>query len=78
VGSYASSLFEPFFSARAGSGGLGLGLPMARRMLERLGGTVRVKSQGGATAVLVSLPISRDLPFVRNEESTWAGRRQDV
>ena len=78
VGADASSLFEPFFSARAGSGGLGLGLPMARRMLERLGGTVRVKSQGGATAVLVSLPISRDLPFVRNEESTWAGRRQDV
>jgi signal transduction histidine kinase len=74
----AGTLFEPFYAARAGSGGLGLGLPMARRMIERLGGTVRVKSQGGATAALIELPITRDLPFVRNEESTWAGRRQGV
>ena len=70
------TLFEPFFAARAGSSGLGLGLPMARRMMERLGGTVRVKSQGLGTAALIELPLSRDLPFVRNEESTWAGRRK--
>lgn len=78
VAADAASLFEPFYSARSGSGGIGLGLPMARRMLERLGGTVRVKTQGGATAALIEIPIARDLPFVRNEESTWAGRRRDV
>lgn len=73
-----NTLFEPFFAASKGSSGLGLGLPMARRMVERLGGTVRLKSGPGATAVLLEFPITRDLPVVRNEESTWAGRRSSV
>ena len=73
-----ATVFEPFYGARKGSQGVGLGLPMARRMLERLGGTARVKSKDGATAVLLEFPIQRELPFVRNSDSTWAGRRRDI
>lgn len=68
-------VFEPIVSARAGGHGMGLGLSMTRRLLERIGGGVRVKSKGGFTAVLLQIPLDKELPHIRNEESTWAGRR---
>jgi signal transduction histidine kinase len=68
-------VFEPIYSARHGSPGLGLGLPMSRRMIERAGGSLDIRSHQGLTTALITLPIHRDLPVVRNEESTWAGRR---
>jgi signal transduction histidine kinase len=68
-------VFEPLASARAGSVGMGLGLSMSRRFLERLGGTLRLKSKGGYTAALLVVPLDAQLPQIRNEESTWAGRR---
>lgn len=71
------SVFEPFLAAKPG-GGLGLGLPMARRLLQRLGGDVKLKALEGGTAVLLEVPLSRELPRVRNEESTWAGRRNQA
>ncbi len=73
-----AGIFEPLISARAATGGMGLGLPMSRRLLERLGGTLRLKSRLGGTAVLLSVPLTRALPRVRIEESTWAGRRKDA
>lgn len=72
------TLFEPIVSAAPGGEGLGLGLSMTRRFLERIGGRVRVKSQGGLTAVLLEIPLDRELPLIRNEESTWAGRRAEA
>lgn len=72
------SLFEPLHAARQGTQGLGLGLAMSRRLMERFGGSVRLKSKPPFTAVLIEFPLSADLPFVRNEESTWAGRRSSV
>ncbi len=71
------SLFEPFLSARRASHGLGLGLSMSRRFLERIGGGLRVKSKSGYTAVLLSVPLERELPKIRLEDSTWAGRRAE-
>jgi signal transduction histidine kinase len=71
-------LFEPLHAARGGNDGLGLGVPMTRRVIERLGGSIRVKSKPPFTAVLLEVPLRDDLPFVRNEESTWAGRRDKV
>lgn len=68
-------VFEPFAASRAGAHGLGLGLFVSRRFLERIGGSLRLKSKGGYTAALLEIPIDKELPKIRNEESTWAGRR---
>lgn len=72
-----ASLFEPFIAARHSSHGLGLGLSMSRRFLERIGGGLRIKSKGGYTAALLVVPLERELPKIRLEESTWAGRRAE-
>ncbi|MDE2141155.1 MAG: sensor histidine kinase [Elusimicrobia bacterium] len=68
-------VFEPLASTREGGLGMGLGLSMSRRFLERLGGTLRLKSKGGYTAALLVIPLDQQLPQIRTEESTWAGRR---
>jgi signal transduction histidine kinase len=70
-------VFEPLASARAGASGMGLGLSMSRRFLERVGGALKLKSKGGYTAALLMVPIDKELPKIRNEESTWAGRRAE-
>ena len=70
-----AAAFEPIVSAHPGGQGMGLGLSMTRRFLERIGGGVRLKSKGGFTAVLLQIPLDKELPMIRNEESTWAGRR---
>jgi signal transduction histidine kinase len=69
-------VFEPIYCARHGGSGLGLGLPMSRRMIDRCGGSLDIRSRQGLTTALITLPMNRDLPVVRNEESTWAGRRR--
>jgi two-component system sensor histidine kinase HydH len=49
-------LFKPFFTNK--SKGLGLGLPLVRRVVERLGGSVELNSAPGkGTAVSLHLPI---------------------
>jgi len=51
-------MFEPFFTTK--HRGTGLGLPTARRIVERHGGTLQVNSSpGGGALVLVSLPLPR-------------------
>jgi signal transduction histidine kinase len=54
---------------------MGLGLAMSRRFIERLGGDLQIKSGNGRTIVTLTLPLSQELPKIRREESTWAGRR---
>lgn len=51
-----SRIFKPFFTSK--TRGLGLGLPLVRRVIERLGGTVEVESAPGeGTAVRLQLPV---------------------
>lgn len=54
----APRLFEPFFTTR--DGGTGLGLPIARRVVEGHGGTLTVDNapQGGVQAIL-ALPLAK-------------------
>jgi signal transduction histidine kinase len=49
-------LFEPFFSTK--ETGLGLGLPMSRRIVESHGGTLTATSSHGGSQFLVTLPTS--------------------
>jgi PAS domain S-box-containing protein len=54
-------VFEPFFTTK--HRGTGLGLPTARRIVERHGGSLQVTSApGGGTLVLVSLPLPEEKP----------------
>jgi two-component system, NtrC family, sensor histidine kinase HydH len=51
-----SRIFEPFFSTK--EEGIGLGLPIAQRIVEEHGGQIRVESRvGEGTTFVVALPI---------------------
>jgi len=52
-------VFEPNFTTKFGKSnfGLGMGLVICRQIVERHDGTVRIESQPGRTAVIVTLPI---------------------
>jgi PAS domain S-box-containing protein len=50
-------LFERFYSGRGASGGFGLGLPICKDLVERMGGEVSVRSEKGVgTTVRIELP----------------------
>jgi signal transduction histidine kinase/CheY-like chemotaxis protein len=50
-------IFEPFYSTKEGSQGLGLGLPICQKILARYGGRLEVESQPGlGTKMRVILP----------------------
>jgi signal transduction histidine kinase len=51
-------VFEPGFSTRSQSGGLGVGLAVAREMVQALGGTVELDANIGAgTRATVKVPV---------------------
>jgi two-component system sensor histidine kinase RegB len=47
---------EPFFTTKAPGRGMGLGLFLARAVIEGVGGTMQINSSSGGTEVLVTLP----------------------
>jgi two-component system, NtrC family, sensor kinase len=49
-------LFQPFATGHAGSGGTGLGLYVARQIVQRCGGTIQVESSPSGARVEVDLP----------------------
>lgn len=57
-----SRIFEPFFSTKAASDGMGLGLSISRNIIEGLGGKISVSSRPGHGSVFrVSLPAAASL-----------------
>ena len=57
-----SRIFDPFFSTKAATQGMGLGLSIAHNLVSRLGGRLDVKSQPGQGATFtVTLPAAPDL-----------------
>lgn len=52
---------EPFFTTKAPGSGMGLGLFLARSVIERLGGSLRLESpQEGGALVTIVLPLAED------------------
>ena len=52
---HVSHVFEPYFTTRRT--GTGLGLPIARNIIEGLGGSIGVDSAPGRTTVEIVLPL---------------------
>jgi signal transduction histidine kinase len=56
-----SHVFDPYYTTRRS--GTGLGLPIAKNIIEGLGGTISVTSQPGAgTDVRIDLPVRAGTP----------------
>ena len=67
-------IFQPFFTTKAH--GIGLGLPITRRLIEDHGGTLHVESQlGKGTSIVVRLPL---LTNPAEEEVAMLGERGNI
>jgi signal transduction histidine kinase len=56
---HLSKVFDPFFTTKGQGEGSGLGLTVARRIVRKFGGDIRIASfEGRGTTCLVTLPIS--------------------
>ncbi len=54
---YLSKLFDPFFTTKGQGEGSGLGLTVARRIIRKFGGEIRIESQEGrGTTCRITLP----------------------
>jgi signal transduction histidine kinase len=52
---YKHRLFEPFFTTKPAGEGSGLGLDIARKIVERIGGSIKFESVPGRTIFTVTL-----------------------
>jgi signal transduction histidine kinase len=57
-GGIRERIFEPFFTTKEVGKGTGLGLDISYRVVEKLGGDIRVSSEPGETRFEVRLPVS--------------------
>lgn len=65
-------IFQPFYTTKAH--GIGLGLPITRRLIEDHGGTIRIESQYGYGAtIIVRLPIPYEYPLTGEFERAGEG-----
>jgi signal transduction histidine kinase len=56
---HLSKIFDPFFTTKGQGEGSGLGLTVARRIIRKFGGDLRIESvEGQGTTCVVTLPIS--------------------
>ena len=66
---HLSKIFDPFFTTKEQGEGSGLGLTVARRIIRKFGGDVRIESlESQGTTCIVTLPIFASPP----EEGPWA------
>ncbi|HPE36390.1 MAG TPA: ATP-binding protein [Spirochaetales bacterium] len=56
------NLFKPFFTTKKGGEGMGLGLALCQKIVDKHGGAIHVASQPGHTVFTVSLPLNRPEP----------------
>jgi signal transduction histidine kinase len=72
---HLSKIFDPFFTTKGQGEGSGLGLTVARRIIRKFGGDIRLESvEGAGTSCVVTLPIvasaSKEEPWTASESHT--------
>ncbi len=56
---HLTKIFDPFFTTKGQGEGSGLGLTVAKRIIRKLGGDLRIESaEGRGTACIVTLPVN--------------------
>jgi signal transduction histidine kinase len=72
--SHLSKIFDPFFTTKGQGEGSGLGLTVARRIIRKFGGDIRLESvEGAGTSCFVTLPLvasnssSKESPWTASE-----------
>ena len=70
---FQKHIFEPFVQEHAGSrtkfAGTGLGMPIAKKLVETMGGTITFESENGAgTTFVIRIPFKIDLNSDKREE----------
>ena len=66
-----AQIFEPYFTTKRG--GTGLGLPIAKNIVEGLGGTIAVSSTlGQGTEIVIDLPFNAPLAAVSSRGGALA------
>ncbi|HTL62177.1 MAG TPA: ATP-binding protein [Nitrospira sp.] len=71
---YLSRIFDPFFTTKNQGEGSGLGLTVARRIIRKFGGDIRLESaEGAGTSCIITLPLvassssSKEAPWTASE-----------
>jgi signal transduction histidine kinase len=71
---HLSRIFDPFFTTKNQGEGSGLGLTVARRIIRKFGGDIRLESvEGAGTSCIVTLPLvasnasSKEAPWTASE-----------
>jgi signal transduction histidine kinase len=73
---HLSKIFDPFFTTKGQGEGSGLGLTVARRIIKKFGGDIRIESQeGSGTSCIVTLPMISLLPPTQEASCTESKSR---
>jgi signal transduction histidine kinase len=73
---HLSKVFDPFFTTKGQGEGSGLGLTVARRIIKKFGGDIRIESQeGSGTSCIVTLPVIPFLPPTQEASCTESTSR---
>jgi signal transduction histidine kinase len=73
---HLSKIFDPFFTTKGQGEGSGLGLTVARRIIKKFGGDIRIESQEGhGTSCIVTLPVIPLLPPTKEASCTESTSR---
>jgi two-component system, NtrC family, sensor kinase len=71
-----SKIFDPFFTTKGQGEGSGLGLTVARRIIKKFGGDIRIESQeGSGTSCIVTFPAIPLLPPTQEASCTESTSR---
>lgn len=73
---HLSRIFDPFFTTKNQGEGSGLGLTVARRIIKKFGGDIRLESaEGAGTSCIVTLPLVASNP---PKEAPWTASESPI